>query len=130
MSSYFAKELRPKDTPPDIFRAAINNDIAELMDALAEGQSLSERRSVFLNRTPVHVAAGRSSNDFLAVACNHETFDPWLRDDNNRTAFDHADAYANDRGKTLLFDKMYGEPTGPDPRYIDYTDNEPSEFFP
>lgn len=121
--------LNPKDTPPDIFRAARNNDVAELQAALSEGQSLATQDTMFLMMTPVHVAAAEHSNDFLAAAAQHESFDPWIRDDNERVPFDHASAFNNKDGMKILFETMYADMKKDESR-IDYTDNEPSEFYP
>ncbi|WP_143025708.1 hypothetical protein [Paracoccus isoporae] len=130
MSINQSKYMNTDASPPNTFRAAENNDVEELLAALKDWQSLSDRDARFLNRTPVHIAAAKSSNDFLASASQQESFDPHLRDDNLRTAFDHADAYCNERGKKILFDSMYDDLRAPDDRYIDYSDNEPSPFFP
>lgn len=121
--------LNPKDTPPDIFRAARNNDVAELQAALSEGQSLATQDSTLLMKTPVHVAAAEHSNDFLAAAAHHDSFDPWVRDDNERVAYDHASAFNNKDGMEILFDTMYSD-LKRDESLIDYMDNEPSEFYP
>lgn len=92
-----------RQIPPDIFRAAAENDISELVSALQEGQLLSEQRVDLLNMTPLHVACINWSNDFLAAASQHHSFDPWIRDDNLRTPFDHASARRNRPAqKTLL----------------------------
>ena len=92
---------------PDLFRAAKENNIEEMADALEEGETLSDHRPDMLNMTPIHVACIYSSNKFLAAASNHETFDPWVRDDNLRLAFDHASAKKNKVAMNLLHAKMY-----------------------
>ena len=92
--------------PPDIFRAARNNDIAELARALGDGQLLSDQKADLVNMTPVHVACLNTSNDFLAAAAQHHSFDPWIRDDNLRTPFDHASARNNRRAQRILLDFM------------------------
>lgn len=130
MSIRVDKFINPEETPPDIFRAARNDDVAELLAALAEGQSLATQNPDLLLMTPVHVAAARKSNEFLAAASHHESFDPHIRDANQRTAIDHANAHMNERGHEILFDTMYGDLHAPDNRHIDYSDNAPSEFYP
>ncbi|MFV0293739.1 MAG: hypothetical protein ACK5II_11230 [Paracoccus sp. (in: a-proteobacteria)] len=130
MSNALSEFIDPKQTPPDIFRAAQNNDVAELLAALEDGQSLSTQDPERLMMTPVHIAAARSSNDFLGVASQHETFNPQIRDANLRVAADHASAYNNAVGHKILTDAMYADLFAPDNRHIDYTDNEPSEFYP
>jgi ankyrin repeat protein len=92
---------------PDIFHAAEFNDINELVAALREGQSLNARKASQLNMTPVHVACIHSSNEFLSYALQNVTCDPWIRDDNLRTAFDHASAKSNKKVMQLLFNLMY-----------------------
>jgi ankyrin repeat protein len=98
---------KPKYIMPDIFRAAENDDIAELYEALVEGQRLDERKDELLHMTPLHIACIRSSNDFLKVALYDESCDPWIRDDNLRLAFDHAAARNNKEAMTLLYQIMY-----------------------
>lgn len=93
--------------PPDIFKAAELDDIHELAKAIEDGQSLSERRHDLLHMTPVHIACLHASNAFIEIASNHESFDPWIRDDNQRLAFDHAAAHNNQIAMKLLYSKMY-----------------------
>lgn len=130
MSNAVEKFINPQQTPPDIFRAARNNDVAELIAALEDGQSLSTQNPALLMMTPVHVAAARGSNNFLGVAAQHETFDPHIRDANDRVAADHASAYNNVVGLEILTGSMYDDLFAPDDRFIDYADTEPSEFYP
>lgn len=92
--------------PPDIFRAALENDVGELISALSDGQLLSEQRSALLNMTPLHVACINASNDFLSAAAQHNSFDPWIRDDNLRTPFDHASARKNRQAQRTLLEFM------------------------
>lgn len=70
--------------------------------------------------TPIHIACIYRSNDFLAAAAEHPSFDPWIRDRNGRLACDHAVAHANKVAHDLLVDRMY--PPGPQSR----PDREPS----
>ena len=91
---------------PDIFRAAQENDIVELARAIEAGQLLSEQRRDLLNMTPVHIACLSASNDFLAAAAQHFSFDPWIRDDNQRTPFDHASARRNKKAQEILLGFM------------------------
>ncbi|SMD04508.1 hypothetical protein [Primorskyibacter flagellatus] len=122
-------KTKEDNNPPNIFNAAQNNDVAELLAALADGQRLDEQSAMFLMMTPVHVAAGRHSNEFLGAASQHESFNPWLRDDNMRVAIDHATATNNVRGHGILHETMYAVLDDQD-HSIDYSDNEPSPFFP
>ncbi|WP_373354492.1 hypothetical protein [Pseudoroseicyclus sp. CXY001] len=96
-----------EDEPtPDIFRAAVENDIGELSRALAEGQTLDQVSTNRLHMTPLHLACIHSSNDFLLAASRHKSFDPWARDDNMRTPWDHAAAKRNLEAQSLLLSVM------------------------
>lgn len=93
--------------PPDLFIAAVNNDVFEMEAALREGQSLSFRNPTDLLFTPVHVAASKGSLDFIQAAASHETFDVWARDANGRVAADHALAHRKTEVEQFLTHKMY-----------------------
>ncbi|WP_195820651.1 hypothetical protein [Roseobacter sp. MH60115] len=121
--------LQPRRRDPNLFRAALNDDVGEMLDALSQGQSLSTQDDERLNFTPVHIAAERSSNKFLAAAAQHPSFDPWVKDANDRVPWDHARAFNNVKGMKLLHDSMYND-LKPDPSRLDYSDNEPSDFYP
>ena len=97
--------------PPDIFRAASNNDVFELQRALAEGQSLDTHHLEFYRMTPMHIACVRKSTDFLHEALSHE-FNAWTRDANGRISMDHAIAQSLDDIADGLMKKLY--PVGPD----------------
>lgn len=105
-------EHGPEREPPDIFRAAQNDDVHELNLAIHDGQSLTDRNEYLSNMTPLHVACVHSSNAFLVAASELESFDPWLRDDNLRVPFDHASARSNKEAQRLLFEEMYKGLTG------------------
>lgn len=95
-----------KYEPPDIFRAAVNNDAYELSEAIRDGQSLLSRERKYA-RTPLHVAAQCGSIDFIRAATTYKDVDPWALDLNNYTAYDLA-ARRNDRdAQRVLFDIMY-----------------------
>lgn len=92
---------------PNLFSAALTDDISEMKAAINDGQSLSsadEDQALF---TPIHVAALSNSLAFLEAARLEPTFDPWLRDANDRLAFDHANAFNNKEAMKLLVDEMY-----------------------
>lgn len=112
--------------PPDIFRAAVNNDVTELKAALDDGQSLSFRHPSKLLMTAVHVAAARKSNDFLQAASDHQTFDPWIRDANGRLPADHAMAYRNREAETLLTKAMYAHLYDGSGGVVDFPSGTPS----
>lgn len=97
--------------PPDIFRAASNNDVDELRRALADGQSLDTHHLEFYRMTPMHIACVRKSADFLHEALSHE-FNAWTRDANGRISMDHAIAQSMDDIADGLMKKLY--PVGPD----------------
>src|SRR3546814_5864383 len=65
--------------PPDIFRAAINDDVRELRAALSEGQSLDTPNRLHYGMTPVHLACAKHSLNFIDEALK-ETFNAWARD--------------------------------------------------
>ncbi|MEX0283335.1 MAG: hypothetical protein AB3N23_01860 [Paracoccaceae bacterium] len=121
--------LETKRSEPNIFRAAKNDDVGEMLAALNSGQSLSTQDDEILDRTPVHIAATRSSNKFLAAAAQQPSFDPWIRDANDRVAWDDARAFNNEDGMEILFQAMHGD-LQPDPSHLDYSDNAPSEIYP
>lgn len=73
---------------PDIIRAAVNNDVVELIDALNEGQTL-ETLDHETGLAALHLACMRSSNEFLEEALNRRIVDPWRRDWNSRLPIDH-----------------------------------------
>lgn len=102
------------DEPPDIFRAAENNDVEELLRALEDGQSLTDRKPDLANVNPVHLACIKSSVEFILVAVQQDSFDPWARDDNMRTAFDHASARNLKKPMEALFEKMHPISSGHD----------------
>jgi len=114
--------------PPDIFKAAENDDLVELNLALADGQSLSTQDPLRLEMTPLHVAALERSNNFLAAAVQNETCDPWIRDSNLRTAMDHAQAFNNTEGMKILYDPMYAYLAEPDGEVVEFPGGEPPEM--
>jgi ankyrin repeat protein len=93
--------------PPDLFRAARNNDIVELAAAIQDGQSLDEVQDEQSGLTPIHVACINQSVEFLRAAVQYK-FDPWIRDANMRTPLDHARAQGLDKQIQMdIFKKMY-----------------------
>jgi hypothetical protein len=92
--------------PPDIFRAARNDDPIELAAALQCGQTLDDVESDIIRMTPMHVACVSRSRNFLRVACQME-FDPWIRDANQRLVIDHARAQGLKDVQKAAFAKMY-----------------------
>src|SRR3546814_2705669 len=75
--------------PPDIFRAAINDDVRELRAALSEGQSLDTPNRLHYGMTPVHLACAKHSLNFIDEALK-ETFNAWARDLGGRLSMDYA----------------------------------------
>jgi len=75
--------------PPDIFIAAQNDDKHELRRAIQAGQSLDDIRHDMNGMTPLHFACKKKSLSFLEVALTM-SFDPWIRDGDQRLAIDHA----------------------------------------
>lgn len=91
--------------PPDIFRAAIIDDAAEMARAISYGQSL-DQFDIRGITTPIHVACAHRSLAFLTAAMQHD-FNPWVRDRNQRLAIDHAVANGLVEIQRTLFSKMY-----------------------
>lgn len=89
----------------DIFRAAKYDDPEELRRAVESGQTLNDTEET-MSFTPIHVAIIRRNLAFLDAAMAYD-FDPWLRDINQRTAFDHAYAHGLREIQEKLFRKMY-----------------------
>ncbi|WP_438729241.1 hypothetical protein ACR9YC_02125 [Parasphingorhabdus sp. DH2-15] len=91
---------------PNIFYAAINNDVGELSSAINEGQSLADIQDEQTLYTPIHVASIHNSLAFLQAAENLE-YDPWTRDSLQRLPIDHAAALGFKDIQKLLLEKMY-----------------------
>lgn len=92
-------------TPPNIFNAALNDDVSEMFAALNDGQKLDDKDEIG-NFTPIHVAIIRESANFLKYAMDYD-FNPWIRDLNDRLAFDHASALGMKDIQKRLYRKMY-----------------------
>jgi hypothetical protein len=106
-----------RHVPPDIFRAARNDDPIELAAALQAGQSLDDIQDEKSGLTPLHIACILHKTNFLRAALTYE-FDPWIRDINLRLAIDHARAQGlTDIGKALL-EKMYPPGWDDDPEPV------------
>lgn len=102
-------QQEPAKGPPSIFRAATNNDVAELALALQDGQTLSDQDPDNLLMTPVHVAALNDSAAFLDAAKDHASFDPWIRDANLRRPIEHASAFRGGDSFRILSNTMFGD---------------------
>lgn len=121
----FDEYLKPEGTEPNLFRAAHDNDVSEMSAAIINGASLSDIEPVAL-MTPLHAAVLAYASDFLEAASKEETFDPWVRDVNGRTPYDHAVAIVNKPAMDILYEPMFKFLHAPDDRYIDYSDNAPA----
>lgn len=99
-----------KEEPPDIFRAARDDDIYELRLALKDGQSIRSSQPV-TSLTPLHIAAMRGSVRFVKVAMAHDPGAAWLQDGQLRTPFDHAAARRDRQSMAYLHNAMYPEST-------------------
>ncbi|MCD1628098.1 ankyrin repeat domain-containing protein [Seohaeicola saemankumensis] len=97
-----------KKEPPDIFRAAREDDLNELERALADGQSL-DAAALDTHLTPVHVAAMRGSINFLEAAMMYNPQTAWMQDGQQRTPFDHAAARQDRQSMAHLHNAMYPE---------------------
>ncbi len=90
---------------PDIFNAAMDDDVAEFRRALKKGQSLNDQHPK-TKRTPIQTAILNKSLKFLEECLTLE-FNPWIVDKAGRNAADYAWAeYLEDIHATLL-QKMY-----------------------
>ena len=97
-----------KKTPPDIFRAAREDDLDELERALADGQTL-DTAAQGTHLTPVHVAALRGSVAFLEAAMLRAPETAWMQDGQHRTPFDHAAARQDRKSMAHLHNAMHPE---------------------
>ncbi|MBJ3763859.1 ankyrin repeat domain-containing protein [Maribius pontilimi] len=95
-----------KEDPPDIFKAARDNDILELRMAIEDGQSL-QTTQIATGFTPVHVAAMRGSVTFIKVAMELDPDTSWMQDIALRTPFDHAAARRDREAMKYLHLAMY-----------------------
>jgi len=113
----FGMSLRKEEmrSPPDIFRAAANNNVKELEFALSDGQSLDWMHTDLYRMTPMHIACSRKSVDFLYAAMN-EAFNPWVRDSNGRISMDYAVAEGLEDIADRLLERLY--PKNSDGRVI------------
>ena len=96
------------EEPPDIFRAAKNDDVAEMEAARRAGQTLQDQDSI-IGFTPIHVAAIEGSLRFVEAATKTGEVDPWIRDNNLRLAVDHAAAFNRVEIQKILIASMYVE---------------------
>lgn len=96
------------DDPPDLFRAAKNDDTLEMSAAIHAGHdvNMTEPNVGF---TPIHLASIHGSENFAEAISQVDGFDPWVRDNNNRLAIDHAVAFNHKRVQEILFRSMYPE---------------------
>ena len=110
---------------PDIFHAAQVNDVEELLDAIDDGQRLDDRKRSLLNMTPAHIACINSSTEFMLAACSQSSLDPWARDANGRTPFDHAAARGNRPVLQRLLALMHPPESLDPPQIIEFRPPEP-----
>ncbi|QAX31066.1 ankyrin repeat domain-containing protein [Leisingera sp. NJS204] len=95
-----------KEEPPDIFKAARDDDLYELRMALEDGQSLRTSQPTTA-LTPIHVAAMRGSVGFLKLAMEKDAGSSWLQDAQLRTPFDHAASRQDRQSMAYLHNAMY-----------------------
>lgn len=113
------KEEDGARNPPDIFKAARQDDPAALASAKMRGESLAQSRP-WSGHTPLHVAAIYGSSVFLRAALAYEDADPWIRDRGGKRPFEHAADRDDVVSMRLLHEAMYPEgqmplpPPGPD----------------
>lgn len=95
-----------REVPPDIFKAASDNDVLELRLAINDGQSLRATQ-LATGFTPVHVAAMRGSVAFIKAAMELDPDTSWMQDIALRTPFDHAAARRDREAMSYLHSAMY-----------------------
>ncbi|MEM8774974.1 MAG: ankyrin repeat domain-containing protein [Pseudomonadota bacterium] len=95
-----------KEVPPDIFKAASDDNVLELRLAIQDGQSL-QMTQPSTGFTPVHVAAMRGSVAFIKVAMELDPDTSWMQDIALRTPFDHAAARRDREAMSYLHRAMY-----------------------
>lgn len=117
VKSNAVKKTNEKDDPPNIFRAARNNDPLELALALQDGQTLNDTEDPVMLLTPIHEACISRSTSFLSAAMGVE-FDPWQRDGMQRLAIDHARVENLTDFSKYLHQLMY--PNEPEPTIISF----------
>ena len=109
------KDVMPNDesgkehVPPDIFRAAENNDLEELAFALQSGQRLDHKREPD-KMTPVHVAAALGHADFVWVLMEIHPQVAWMRDEMYRRPIEHSNARNDQVSAGYLKDAMFQTP--------------------
>lgn len=91
---------------PNLFTAALTNNLDELREALAAGQQLDDclRHD---GSTPLHVAAIMGHYEFLEEALKHPSADPWIYDYGNRRACEFALGHGHFKINKLLGEAMY-----------------------
>jgi ankyrin repeat protein len=91
---------------PSLWRAAQNDDINELIQALDAGENLDEQLPELNDWTPIHYGCYLKSKNFVRMAIEN-SFDPWLVDLNGRRAIDIARTMGLLDIQNLLHKKMY-----------------------
>lgn len=107
------KKMKKKESinwigPPDLFRAAVDDNVLEMEAALDDGQSLSEQRPSD-GMTPVHLAAAAGSCNFISYAADIAPENMWIRDFNDLRPYEHALARRDRLIMTYISNAMYPE---------------------
>lgn len=108
------KDDKERREPPDIFRAAREDDLYELQLALQDGQTL-RGGNLQTGLTPVHVAAMRGSVNFIRAAMEHDPETAWIQDNQLRMPFNHAAVRRDRQSMAHLHNAMYPEAAIPIP---------------
>ncbi|MEO1324569.1 MAG: hypothetical protein AAFV59_16380 [Pseudomonadota bacterium] len=113
IKSNVVRNIGESREPPDIIRAAMNDDVAELLAALREGASVNDIDHRF-DMNAIHMACIRQSHNFLFAAIENTDVDVWARDGMMRVAFDHCFANKDTTGMQKLFELMYPDTPSPE----------------
>lgn len=108
------KDDKDRKDPPDIFKAARDDNLYELQLALQDGQSL-RGGNLHTGLTPVHVAAMRGSVNFIRAAMEIDPETAWIQDNQLRMPFSHAAVRRDRQSMAYLHNAMYPEANIPIP---------------
>ena len=93
---------------PNIFRAALNDDLYEMALAIQAGQSLADQDDVTF-QTPLHLAVVRKSYHFIKAAVELDASIVKIRNANNLQPFDIARSRQDHRAMQLLYNAEFPE---------------------
>ncbi|MEL6103433.1 MAG: ankyrin repeat domain-containing protein [Pseudomonadota bacterium] len=99
--------LKPKRRDHDIFTGADDNDIAEIIAALAEDYDCLDEQEPLTGKTALAIAA--ADGNFLALDFLLTTHgaDPWIKDHHGRLPLDYARAIGHRECRQRLLENMF-----------------------